>query len=79
MSFEESNAEDKFPLLKVSVKATRWPDYYVYNVWVPNFLLSMLAFTSYGFSRNELAARLSIVMAGVEIDRVSSTRTGLAL
>ena len=52
----------KFAMLAMSVTATRIPDYYVCNIFVPQVILSACAFAAFAISPDDLADRLSVVL-----------------
>ena len=52
----------KYPLLHVYFVGERRAAYYMWNIALPNFLLSMLVFTSFAIPRQDLADRLSVTL-----------------
>ena len=52
----------KYPLLHIYFIGQRRAAYYMWNIGLPNFLLSVLVFTSFAISPSDLADRLSVTL-----------------
>lgn len=52
----------RYPLIHVYCIGQRRAAYYLWNIAVPNFLLSALVFTSFAIAKEDLADRLSVTL-----------------
>ena len=52
----------RYPLLHIYFIAQRRAAYYMWNIALPNFLLSVLVFTSFAIAEEDLADRLSVTL-----------------
>ena len=52
----------RYPLLHIYFIGQRWSAYFMWNIALPNFLLSVLVFTSFAIAQESLADRLSVTL-----------------
>lgn len=59
---EADSDRKRYPLLHMYFVGERRAAYYIWNIALPNFLLSMLVFTSFAIPKEDLADRLSVTL-----------------
>ena len=52
----------RYPMLHIYFVGERRAAYYMWNIALPNFLLSLLVFTSFAIPKEDLADRLSVTL-----------------